>query len=172
MRQAHLRENNTEQPKRHIMMIRILGMLTIMILSACATAPGTERISAGGSLDIASAGTQLSVQRAQGGIIRPLSHSPALQAAAQLHADDLSRMNALTHQGSDGAALNDRLRRAGYTACAAVENVANGTGDIRATIAQWMASPDHRANILNPQVTQFGFADSGASWVLVMARPC
>ena len=154
------------------MTIRILGILTIAVLAACSPAPGTERVSAGGSFDIASAGTQLSVQRGQGGIIRPLSHSPALQAAAQSHADDLSRMNALTHQGSDGAALNDRLRRAGYSACAAVENVANDTGDIRATIAQWMASPDHRANILNPQVTQFGFADSGAYWVLVMARPC
>ncbi len=154
------------------MMIRILGILTIVALAACSTAPGTERVSAGGTLDIASAGTQLSVQRGQGGIIRPLSHSPALQAAAQGHADDLNRTGALTHQGSDGAALNDRLRRAGYTACAAVENIANGTGDIRSTIAQWMGSPDHRANILNPQVTQFGFADSGTYWVLVMARPC
>lgn len=154
------------------MMIRILGIVTIAALSACTPAPGTERLSAGGSVDVASAGTQLSLQRAQGGIIRPLSHSPALQAAAQLHADDLNRSGALGHQGSDGAVLNDRLRRAGYAACAAVENVAAGTSDIRATIAQWMASADHRANILNPQVTQFGFAESGTVRVLVMARPC
>jgi uncharacterized protein YkwD len=155
-----------------IIMMRIIAFLGIAALAACAPAPGTERVSAGSSFDIASAGTQLSVQRAQGGIIRPLSHSPALQAAAQAHAEDLARSAALTHQGSDGAALNDRLRRAGYTACAAVENIATGTSDIRATVAQWMASPDHRANILNPQVTQFGFADSGVHWVLVMARPC
>jgi uncharacterized protein YkwD len=66
----------------------------------------------------------------------------------------------------------DRLTRAGHSSCAAAENVANGTLDIRSTIANWMASPDHRANILNPQVTQFGFAQSGDTWVLVLARPC
>jgi hypothetical protein len=39
-------------------------------------------------------------------------------------------------------------------------------------VADWMTSPGHRANILNPQVTQYGFAGAGSVWVLVLARPC
>jgi len=151
---------------------RILAILTVLALAACAPAPGTQRMSAGATVDIASAGTQLSFQRAGGGMIRPLAHSPALQAAAQAQADDLAASNRLGHLGSDGSTLSDRLRRAGYTHCAAAENVGSGTPDIRSTIAAWMASPDHRANILNPQMTQFGFAGTGDTWVLVLARPC
>ena len=151
---------------------RILVVVTAIALAACTPAPGTQRVSAGTTVDIASAGTQLSFQRAGGGIIRPLTHSPALQAAAQQQADDLAASNRLGHVGSDGSTLMDRLNRAGHSSCAAAENVANGTLDIRSTIANWMASPDHRANILNPQVTQFGFAQSGDTWVLVLARPC
>jgi uncharacterized protein YkwD len=154
------------------MMLRILAFLTVLGLAACAPPPGTERLSAGSTVDIGSAGTQLSFQRAGGGMIRPLSHSPALQAAAQAQADDLALTNRLGHLGSDGSTLSDRLRRSGYSACAAAENVASGTPDIRSTIARWMDSPDHRANILNPQMTQFGFAGTRDTWVLVLARPC
>lgn len=151
---------------------RILALVLISALAACAPGAGTERLSAGSTVDIASAGTQLSFQRAGGGIIRPLVHSPALQAAAQAQADDLRDANRVGQLGAGGSGLADRLRRAGYTACASAENVANGTPDIRSTIARWMDSAEQRANILDPQVSQFGFASSGETWVLVLARPC
>jgi len=155
------------------MTFRILSLFLLSVtLAACAPGAGTERLSAGSTVDIASAGTQLSVQRAGGGILRPLIHSPALQAAAQAQADDLRSAERLGHLGADGSTLTDRLRRAGYNSCASAENVARGTSDIRTTIAQWMSSAAHRANVLNPQVTQFGFASSGETWVLVLARPC
>ncbi|PWK61168.1 CAP domain-containing protein [Roseicyclus mahoneyensis] len=151
---------------------RILALVLMSILAACAPRAGTERISAGGTVDLASAGTQLSFQRAGGGIIRPLLHSPELQAAAEVQAADLGDANRRGQIGASGTALADRLQRAGYSACASVENVANGTSDIRSTIGQWMTNPQQRANILNPEVTQFGFAGSGETWVLVLARPC
>ena len=154
------------------MIPRFLVLLVALGLTACATAPGVQRVSAGATVDIASAGTQLSVQRAGGGMIRPLSHSPALQAAAQAQADDLAAANRLDHIGADGSTLSERLQRAGYVACAAAENVARGRSDIRSTIADWMASPDNRANIMSPQMTQFGFAGTSDTWVLVLARPC
>ena len=154
------------------MIPRILALAFLVALAACAPQSGTERLSAGATVDIASANTQLSFQRAGVGLLRPLAHSPALQAAAEAQAQDLNLSGRLGHLGADGSTLSDRLRRAGYTACASAENVANGTPDIRSTIALWMDSPEHRANILNPQVTQFGFAGVGETWVLVLARPC
>jgi len=154
------------------MIPRILALLLLSLVVACAPRSGTERLSAGSTVDIASAGTQLSVQRAGNGIIRPLIHSPELQAAAEAQAEALgggARMGQLRAGGSD---LPDRLRRAGYSACASAENVATGTSDIRTSIASWMDNAGDRANILNPQVTQFGFAGLGDTWVLVLARPC
>lgn len=154
------------------MTLRIPALALIATLAACAPQSGTQRLSAGSTVDIASAGTQLSFQRAGAGIIRPLIHAPALQAAAQAQADDLRDAGRISALGADGSTLSDRLRRAGYTACASAETAASGTPDIRSTIGRWMDNPDDRADILDPQVTQFGFAGSGDTWVLVLARPC
>ncbi|MEM7724405.1 MAG: CAP domain-containing protein [Pseudomonadota bacterium] len=141
-------------------------------LAACGAPPGTERMSMGSTVDIASVGTQLSVQRAGNGILRPLAHSPALQAAAQAHADDLARTGRFAHTGSDGSSVAERARRANYNACALAENIAQGQPDIRSVITAWMGSEGHRRNILDAQVTQFGFAESAGNWVLVLGRPC
>jgi uncharacterized protein YkwD len=149
-----------------------IPLLLTLALSACTPAPGTERVSAGQSVDIASAGTQLSVQRAQNGLVRPLGYSPALQAAAENHAQYLSRTGNFSHNGAGGSTVQSRVRRAGYQACIVAENIARGQPDIRSVVAEWMSSPGHRANILNPQVTQYGFAGAGSVWVLVLAGPC
>ena len=154
------------------MILRIPALVFVFALAACAPGAGVERLSAGSTVDIASAATQLSVQRAAGGIIRPLVHSPALQAVAQAQADDLRDAERLGQVGASGTPLAARLRRAGYTACAATESTASGTSNIRNTIARWMGDRGERANLLNPQVTQFGFASAGETWVLVLARPC
>lgn len=154
------------------MIPRLLALSLAMVVSACAVPPGTARLSAGDSVDIASAGTQLSARRAGQGIVRPLIHSPALQAAAQAQADDLSVAERLGQVGAAGVPLAERLVRAGYEACAAAETVARGAPDIRSAVAGWMEDAGDRATILDPQVTQFGFAGSGQITVLVLARPC
>jgi len=150
----------------------ITRLLSVLVLLAACTAPGTQRLSMGQSVDIGSAGTQISVQRAQNGLLRPISHSPQLQAAAQAHADDLLQSGTFSHTGSDGSTVATRVSRSGYTACFSAENIAQGQTDIRSVMADWMASPPHRENLLNAQVTQFGFAQASDIWVLVLARPC
>lgn len=149
-----------------------LYFAVVAAFAACTPTAGTERVSAGETVDIASAGTQLSFQRAQNGIVRPLGFSPALQAAADAHAQYLSRTGNFSHSGPGGATPRDRVARAGYRACVTAENIARGQPDIRSVVATWMESPGHRANILNAQVTQYGFARAGSVWVLVLARPC
>jgi uncharacterized protein YkwD len=154
------------------MMRLALLLISLVAFAACTPAPGTERISAGESVNIASAGTQLSVQRAQNGIVRPLGYSPALQAAAEAHAQYLSRTGTFSHTGPGGSTPRNRVERAGYRSCLTAENIARGQPDARSVIANWMASPGHRENILNAQLTQYGFARAGSVWVLVLGRPC
>jgi len=151
-------------------MIRVC--LILLVLASCAAAPSTERLSAGQSLDIGNAGAQISLRRAQNGILSPLVHSPALQAAAQAHARDLLQGAPFGHVGSDGSTVSDRVARTGLQACASAENLASGQGNLRAVLVDWMGSETHRANLLNPGLTQFGIAREGDIWVLVMGRPC
>ncbi|WP_198020744.1 CAP domain-containing protein [Roseicyclus elongatus] len=141
-------------------------------LSACANAPGTTRLSAEQSLNIASAGTQISLQRAQAGIVRPLAHSSALQAAAAQHAEYLSRTGGLSHDGQGGSTAHTRVTRTGYDSCRTAENIARGQSDLRTVLSDWTASAEHRRNMLDPRVTDYGIARAGSVWVLVLARPC
>lgn len=153
-------------------MIRVFIVSLVLALAACVSSPEATRVSLGSSVDIGAAGTQLSARRAGNGILRPLVHSPQLQAAAQAHAEDLQATGQFSHTGSDGSDIRARVQRARYNACFMAENIARGQPNVRSVVETWMGSPEHRRNILNAQVSQFGFANVGDIWVLVLARPC
>lgn len=149
-----------------------LAPLLIALLASCTPQPMAERLTVAETAGVASIGAQLSVLRAGAGIVRPLGYSPALQAAAQAQAEHLSMTGGLSHLGPGGSTAQTRAMRAGYRACLIAENVARGQPDAASVLSDWMASPGHRANILNAQATQYGFARSGSVWVLKLARPC
>ena len=154
-------------------MKRIL-LITVLIatLAGCNTPQGTARVPLSTTAMIAQAGTLISVQRANAGVPAPVVQNAALQAAAQAHADDLARSGGLSHTGSDGSALRDRLAAARYPACFAAENIARGQPDVSSVIAEWTGSRGHYENMVNAAAQQFGFARAGDIWVLVLAQPC
>jgi uncharacterized protein YkwD len=99
--------------------------------------------------------------------------SPALSAVAQQHACDNAARSSTSHQGSDGSDLSARLRRGGIAISLAAENTGLGFSSPEAAFAWWMGSPDHRANILLPQITQIGIGKAqGAktAWVINFIR--
>ena len=116
--------------------------------------------------------------RARSGLpaLRP---SAALTRAAEVQACDNAARNLLSHFGADGAPLLLRVQRSGYAPRAVAENV--GLGAVSGPdqiLSAWMASPGHRANLLNPTMIEAGFGmASGAqparqpAWVLVLAAP-
>ena len=117
---------------------------------------------------------RINALRAAAGVA-PLATDARLRAAAQGQACDNAARNTASHRGSDGATLMQRLKREGYAASRAAENVGLGYGnDAAQAVAGWQASPGHRANLLDPRLTQMGlgYAPGGrGTWVLVMARP-
>jgi uncharacterized protein YkwD len=78
-----------------------------------------------------------------------LVSDPKLTAAAQGHTEDMAANNFFDHRGSAGTTVSDRVTAAGYTWRRVGENIAAGYGAPAAVVAGWMASPGHRANILN-----------------------
>lgn len=78
----------------------------------------------------------------------PLTAEPRLAAAAKAHAADMASHRKMAHEGSDGSAPADRVKRQGYTYLRTGENVAEGQESVAAVMDAWMNSPHHRENIL------------------------
>jgi uncharacterized protein YkwD len=98
--------------------------------------------------------------RSQNGLPALVYH-PQLEADAQAYADFLAAHNAMSHT-ADGRTLDARAEAAGYTTWTALgENLAAGYATFTDAVNAWMASPGHRANILNPVFTETGV---GCAW--------
>ena len=77
-----------------------------------------------------------------------------LAQVARLHSADMAARDYMDHTNPDGLGPFDRATAAGTTASA--ENIAAGQRTAADVMASWMASPGHRANILNCSLTRLG----------------
>lgn len=101
----------------------------------------------------------------------PLTVSGALTRAAAAHAGDMARSDRFSHTGRDGSSVGDRVRRQGYGYCFVAENIARGQAAPDEVLGDWMASPGHRRNLLDPRATGFALVRGpGRIWVMVLGR--
>jgi len=99
---------------------------------------------------------------------RPLRPNARLRRAAQAHTASMAREDYFEHVGPRGQTPLARMRSVGYISSSRVgyevgENIAWGTlwlATPRAIVAAWMASPGHRANILDPHYRETGIGVS------------
>jgi uncharacterized protein YkwD len=106
--------------------------------------------------------------------IWPLTRNVLLDVAAQIQADDMAVNAFFDHTGSDGSTVGDRAISAGYPWTRIGENIGQGDMTPDEMMNQWMSSPGHRANILDPGFTEIGVAinDTGTTlWVQVFGTP-
>ena len=92
----------------------------------------------------------------------PLKFLPLLTAVADGHSESMGLVDYFSH--CDFSTLLDPFERmiaAGYLFSGAGENIAAGNSTPAATMAQWMGSAGHRANILNT-----GFRELGVGYFL------
>ncbi len=91
-----------------------------------------------------------------------------LESAAQAHTESMALGGYFEHVGPSGDTPLARMRRSGYIYSSQVgyevgENIGWGSlwlGTPRAIVAEWMASPGHRANILDPHFRDTGIGVS------------
>jgi len=86
----------------------------------------------------------------------PLRWEPRLGAAAREHSRDMAAAGRLSHLSRDGRTAWDRVAATGYEFSNMAENVAGGQPDPQAAVASWVQSPGHCANIMNPDLRDFG----------------
>lgn len=105
---------------------------------------------------------QTNIQRAQNdedGSVSPLTENATLDDIATLRIDDMFAQQYFAHVGPQGESAVTVASSVGYASLALGENLALGVynGDA-GVVAAWMASPGHRANILDTHYTQIGVA--------------
>jgi uncharacterized protein YkwD len=127
------------------------------IPSSC---PGARLQPTGRDLGSIRAATLCLVNRERAGQgERPLAPNGRLEQAAQTHTESMACGDYFEDDGPHGETPLSRMRASGYVHSSHIghkvgENIGWGTLRLAtpgAIVAAWMASPGHRANILNPR---------------------
>lgn len=93
-----------------------------------------------------------------------LSLNDLLGQAAQAKAGDMLAKQYFAHKSPDGRMPWDFIRSTGYDYNRAGENLAVHFSEAEDVQSGWMASPSHRANILNPVFEQIGIGVSNGDF--------
>ncbi len=102
--------------------------------------------------------------RAQHHLI-PLARADALDAVARAHSLDMAERGFFAHVTPDGANPVDRIQRAGvagFTLAAENLGVTDRGDPVHEIVRAWLASPDHRQNLLAPAFNTTGVGVSMA----------
>ena len=94
--------------------------------------------------------------RAQHGLAQ-LRYDAHLQRAARAHSREMLATNTFAH-----GAFGSRMLQFDITGSLAGENLAWGTGSLGSAngiVASWLASPEHRANLLRPSFRRVGVGE-------------
>lgn len=100
--------------------------------------------------------------------VQPLTESAALDSAAQQKADDMLSKQYFAHTSPDGITPWYWPLKNNYLYMYAGENLALGFSDAQSVEAAWLASPTHRANILNSKYKNIGI---GIAQGMYMGKP-
>ena len=96
----------------------------------------------------------INVERAKAGL-GAVSYNGTLDSAAEGHASHMAKVGKMAHDGIGDADPGARARSAGWRR-AWGENVATGQTSPEQVVREWMNSPTHRRNILDPDYKYMG----------------
>jgi uncharacterized protein YkwD len=143
---------------------RTLAALAAVLLAVVAPAQGSARPQSPAVREAQLQGAllaQINAFRAAHGLVR-LRVSSALDAVADGHSVQMARLGYFSHNSANGLSFSARIARVysprGYRSWSVGENLVWGGPDIGASRAfrLWLASPPHRANLLNASWREVG----------------
>ena len=106
----------------------------------------------------------------------PLVWNHKLGIASLNHSKDMAENSFLSHKGSDGSTLSERLVSVNYSWIKSGENIGHGYQSSEDAINSWLKSKIHCENIMNPEFKELGasYAKSESRrtyWTMVLAAP-
>lgn len=93
----------------------------------------------------------------------PVAWNSLLAQAAQKHARDMAARRAMSHTGSDGSSMSERVAREAYDYRTLGENVSAGYTSVPEALAGWMRSPGHCANMMSKSFREVGVGGASTS---------
>lgn len=103
----------------------------------------------------------VNAERAKAGLA-PVRYHGALDNAAEKHASHMSKVGRMAHDGIGDGDPGERIRAEGWRRGWG-ENVATGQTSAEQVVREWMNSPTHRRNILDPNFRSMGVGHVTAS---------
>jgi uncharacterized protein YkwD len=145
-----------------------LSLSVAAALFSVATAPAASAAPARRGLQLTSLESgilaSLNATRAHSGLAQ-LRISRGLTAAARQHSREMGRLGYFAHESAGGGSFDARVGRyypfaSGFHRWSVGENLAWESPDLDANEALrlWMASPEHRKNILTPSWREIGIS--------------
>jgi len=123
------------------------------------------------------AAAKVTAFRAEHGL-GPVTVDTSLGAIAAGHARGMANADRLAHVLPSEGSFEARFKSAGYWPAITVENIGAGYHNLDEAMAGWIASPSHRRNLLDKDVTRLGIAVAYNAegkfhdyWTLILAAP-
>lgn len=146
--------------------------VTVVVKPSKPSNGGSGSSSSGGSVameySLSKAKEAFNLQNAE----RAKAGLPALQWNGELYEFAKVRAKEVTvkwsHTRPDGTGVSDYLMNSSFNSLG--ENLVKGTTSASQAMASWMASPGHKANILNGNKTMGAIAYYGGHWVSLFAN--
>jgi uncharacterized protein YkwD len=164
-------------------MLQTSALCLTVLLTACSRFSVYEESNGDGSGSISSGTVAVDIvrytndERVKDGR-SPLSSNPRLMEAARIHAQQMASHGQMEHtiSGAQYPTMQSRLQAVGYNYSNAAENIAWDLTNAKRAVDGWMKSEGHRANILDPNLTEMGAAVSQNArgetyWIQVFGRP-
>lgn len=159
----HPRHSNNHRAR--VLHPEVLGILSLMMVAFVTTLTALTHISPRTSSILGFASTitptqvieQTNQQRAAQGL-EPLVFNTALSQAATAKGNDMFQHQYWAHNSPEGTTPWVFIKGAGYSYQVAGENLARDFEDTKTMVSAWMASPTHKANIMNPRYQEIGIA--------------
>ena len=109
--------------------------------------------------------------------LKPLRANADLALAAARHACDMASRSVVSHRGVGTRGPMQRVKKTGYRPRLTAENIAAGPWGQERVLVDWERSSGHLANILIPQIRDYGIGKAIAAdgktvfWAAVYSVP-
>ena len=144
----------------YLPLLLVVGVLFSLVVRGGAFAnlshPGEKVLGYATSMNINKLTGDTNTQRVKDGLA-PLKLSPTLDAAAEAKAQNMVNLDYWSHDAPNGNPPWVFVADENYSYQELGENLAAGFDSESSVVNAWMASAEHRANILNQAYSQVGF---------------
>jgi uncharacterized protein YkwD len=140
----------------------LAGVLVVLVAPSSGSATSVRKVGASARMQ-AGLLSQVNALRSARGLVR-LRLARGLNAAASAHSRQMVRLGYFGHDSANGASFSKRIssfyRLRGYRSWMVGENLVWASPGLSAARALrvWLASPPHRANLLDPHWREIGLS--------------